>query len=54
MQDYNFYGGLKIILNEDFPPNLMKPHYHLNMITRRLEVDSIEVSKDLYDGLKRR
>lgn len=55
MHDYNPpIGGINIILNEDFPPNKMKPHYYLNKITRKLEVDSIEVSKDIYDELKRR
>lgn len=53
MYDYNPpIDGINIILNEDFPPNMMKPHYYLNKITRRLEVDSIEVSEDIYNRLK--
>ena len=46
--------GVRIILNEDFPPNTTKPHYYLNKITRRIAVDSVEVSEDIYNELKRR
>lgn len=52
--DIRAITGIEIIPNKKFKPKTVKPRYSLNKITRKLEVENIEVSEDVYNALKTR